>query len=404
MPLSVEYADLSLAQQVLERQASTHLPNMRSFLKQWGTFAQGGEANGLLLMAFHPVNQTVVNIGDDVLGLLEDAHQGAANHMGETLSAYIGADRQIHAALACATQALGGHTLPYMPPALPALGPAERGASSYYGGPDPFLSEQMAQGAEELGEYARGLSARIHERASKALSANRSICESQDASSYLVAPEPPESEMENLRWKAGIIIGGVDWLIEQLTGTSVLNDVLLKYVVGDWRIIDCAKTAWSEIADALVAVGQNDSEILPALSEWIGKGSEAANIFIAALAGGATSLRGAAGTVSSILGALALVVKLAAGKILKKLRDLETRCLRMLAEAAIPVAGWIAAAAETLLMIEQIVSDIRFIYKIYNIIFDAIESAAHAQGQLTEVRFTLANIAEAAARGVAARA
>ena len=406
MPLSVEYADLSLAQQVLERQSSQHLANMRTFLKQWGTFAQGGEANGILLMTFHPINEAVVNVGDGVLGLLEDAHEGAANHMEQTLEAYLDADQQIHAALASVTEMLGGSTLPYNDPrsSLPTLGAAERGASSFYGGADPFLSEQMAQGAEELGQYAGQLASRLQDRANKAMSANRSISESQDASSYLVPPEEPESEMENLRWKAGIIIGGIDWLVEQLTGTSLLNDVLLKYVVGDWRIIDRASTTWSEIGDALVAVGQNDSEILPALSEWTGKGSEAANAFIAALAGGTTMLRGAAGSVSSVLSILKMVVKMAAGKILGKLKDLEVRCLRMLAEAAVPVAGWIAATAETVLLAEQLISDIRFIYKIYNYIVDAIESAARAQGQLNEVRFTLANIAEAAARGIAARA
>lgn len=404
MPLSVEYADLSLAQQVLERQGTKHLPEMRRFLKQWGTFAQGGDASGLLLMAFHPINETIVNIGDGVLGLLEDAHQGAANHMEQTLDAYLRADQKIHGALASASLALGGSAFPFNAPSLPTLGPAERGASSFYGGADPFLGQQMAEGAFELGQYAGQLTRRLQDRADKAMSANRSISESQDPQSYLVTPEEPESEMENLRWKAGIIIGGIDWLIEQLTGTSLLNDVLLKYVVGDWRVIDRASTAWSEIGDALVAVGQNDSEILPALSEWTGKGSEAANAFIAALAGGTTMLRGAAGSVSSILGILKLVVKTAAGKILSKLKDLEVRCLRMLAEAAIPVAGWIAATAETVLLAEQLISDIRFIYKIYNYIFDAIESAARAQGQLNEVRFTLANIAEAAARGIAARA
>ena len=43
MPLSVEYADLSLAQQVLERQG-THVQNMHSFLDEWGHIVTGGVA------------------------------------------------------------------------------------------------------------------------------------------------------------------------------------------------------------------------------------------------------------------------------------------------------------------------------------------------------------------------
>ena len=49
---------------------------MRRFLNQWGTFAQGEDASSLLLMAFHPINQTVVNIGDGVLSLIQDAQRG----------------------------------------------------------------------------------------------------------------------------------------------------------------------------------------------------------------------------------------------------------------------------------------------------------------------------------------
>ena len=154
MPLSVEYADLSLAQQVLERQSSEHLANMRSFLKQWGDYSDGGEGAGLLMMAFNPLNQEVVHIGDEVLGLLEQAHGGAADHMGQTLEAYVNADQQIHAALASVTEMLGGSSLPFNDPrsSLPTLGAAARGASQWYGGAEPNLAERMAQGVMGFGE------------------------------------------------------------------------------------------------------------------------------------------------------------------------------------------------------------------------------------------------------------
>ena len=348
MPLSVEYADLSLAQQVLERQSSQHLANMRSFLKQWGDYSDGGEDAGLLMMAFNPVNQEVVRIGDEVLGLLEDAHGGAADHMGQTLESYANADQQIHAALASVTEMLGGSALPFNDPrsSLPTLGAAERHASSFYGGAEPDIAGRIAQGAMGLDQYMSDFPDRLTTRADKALSGNRSISESQDASSYLVTPEAPESEMKNLRWSAGVVIGGVDWFIEKLTGVSVLNDIIFKYTVGDWRVLDRAKTAWSEIGDALVAVGQNDSEILPALSEWTGKGSEAANAFITALAGATTALNGAASTVSGIIKNVSRVVKQAAKLIGKQLKRLQDKCLRMIAESSVPVAGWIVAAGE----------------------------------------------------------
>ena len=132
MPLSVEYADLSLAQQVLERQG-THVQNMHSFLDEWGHIVTGGVAPvavyktgyGLLLMAFNGLNEIAVQAGLGVLILLENAHTGTANHMGRTIDAYVSADEQIHAALSAATQALGGsalllmtHARLYLPSAL----------------------------------------------------------------------------------------------------------------------------------------------------------------------------------------------------------------------------------------------------------------------------------------------
>ena len=405
MPLSVEYADLSLAQQVLERQSSEHLANMRSFLKQWGDYSDGGEGAGLLMMAFNPLNQEVVHIGDEVLGLLEQAHGGAADHMGQTLEAYVNADQQIHAALASVTEMLGGSSLPFNDPrsSLPTLGAAARGASQWYGGAEPNLAERMAQGVMGFGEYASDFPGRLTDRANKALSGNRSISESQNASSYLVAPEAPESEMKNLRWSAGVVIGGVDWLIEKLTGVSVLNDIIFKYTVGDWRVLDRASTAWSEIGDALVAVGQNDSEILPALSEWTGKGSEAANAFIAALAGVTTALNGAAGSVSGIIKNVSKVVKQAAKLIGKQLKRLQDKCLRMIAEASVPVAGWIVAAGEAVKAAQEIYDMVKKIHFIINLIYTAIENMAQAKAQIIEIRYTISNIAEAAARGAAAR-
>lgn len=405
MPVSVEYADLSLAQQVLERQSSEHLANMRSFLKQWGDYSDGGEDAGLLMMAFNPLNQAVVGAGGEVLGLLEEVHGGAADHMGQTLEAYANADQQIHTALTSAIQALGGSPLPYNGPrsSLPTLGAAEQSASQWYGQPDPILHKQVERDIEAMKSYLQGLPEQLSQRVEKARSTNRSISEVHNASSYLVPPQAPTSEMENLRWKAGPIAGAYDWLVEQLTGISVINDVILKYTVGDWRIVYRAKTAWSEIGDALIAVGRNDSEILPALSEWTGKGSEAANVFIAALAMGTQSLQGATSIMSTILSGLIFIIKKAAGEVLKVLADIEEACINTLVDAAMPVVGWIKGAVDVAWHAWKIYRKIMDIYAIFNMIFDIFESIVEGTDTLLETRMTLSNLAEAAARGIAAR-
>ena len=262
----------------------------------------------------------------------------------------------------------------------------------------------MGQDIEALRDYAKDLPGRFNQRLEKAMSANRSISESQDASSYLVPPESPTSEMENLRWKAGPILGAYDWLIEKATGVSFLNDIIFKYTVGDWRVVDRAKTAWSEIGDALVAVAQNDSEILPALSEWTGKGSEAANAFIAALAMGTQALQGATSTMSLILMAVKFAIKEAAGAIGDVLIELQLACVDILVDASVPIAGWIKGVIDVAKYAWKITTWIMKAYKILNFLFDIFESIVQGKDQLLETRITLSNLAEAAARGIAARA
>jgi hypothetical protein len=210
--------------------------------------------------------------------------------------------------------------------------------------------------------------------------------------------------MENLRWKAGPILGAYDWLIEKATGVSFLNDIIFKYTVGDWRVVDRAKTAWSEIGDALVAVAQNDSEILPALSEWTGKGSEAANAFIAALAMGTQALQGATSTMSLILMAVKFAIKEAAGAIGDVLIELQLACVDILVDASVPIAGWIKGVIDVAKYAWKITTWIMKAYKILNFLFDIFESIVQGKDQLLETRITLSNLAEAAARGIAARA
>lgn len=404
MPLSVEYGDLFLATELLERQCE-HIHKMRLFLRQWCDFFSEGETAGLLLMALYPINKMVVDAGDSVLGLLEDTHRGTANHMNQTVETYIEVDEQINKAISNLIESLLGTPIPFNNPrdSKPKLGEAERGASQWYGGDQHIRLYENAEGLVELAEYVGIQTSYLDQRTRKALSSNRSIVEAQDASSYLVAPEAPDSEMENLRWSAGIIIGSVDWLIELLIGKSLLNDYLYKYIVGDWRTIDQASTAWYEIGDALIAVGQNDSEILPALSEWTGKGSEAANAFIAALAGITTLLQSATGLASSLLGYVRTATRLVAGQVASQLRDLELSCLALVAAGSVPVAGWVMAAADVLITVEKIYKFINLLYTGYNFIFDTIEETIRAHGQINEIRLTMANIVEAAARGVAAR-
>lgn len=498
MDLSVKYDTLQLAQQLLERQAGTHLTNIQSFMDEWchvgvdqaaastvrvhaaskiseeagkaatreaakkakkeaakaaareaaketgkevaekagQSFFQKGiavaksgfstvkgvgsaaikaynvakpglaMAKGMLFVLFIPVNEGLVIIGQKTMDLLITCHQGAADKLGDTVNAYAEADKLVHEALAALLQTVGISASPFEDPREnPAqLGEARTKAGSLYGGAQPRLDQQWMEHQQEKSEYLSNLEDRTAQRAADAASSDRSIAESQDASSYLVPPEAPTSEMENLRWSAGVVAGSVDWVIEKVTGVSLLNDVIFKYFSGDWRTVNMAGSAWSEIGDALTAVGQNDSEVLPALSEWTGIGSEVANQFITALSKVTTALRKAAGLMSTLLKAFASFLKQSAQEVGEAIAEIVNTALKLLAKSAIPVAGWVAAAADAVLFINKIIKKIQFIYGIINFIVDFIQNLAYKKAQMIEVQNTMSNLAEAATRRAAATA
>ena len=427
MDLSVKYDTLQLSQQLIDRQATTHLPNIKSFLDEWCHMELGGaigagrgsvgktwvgkalkvpRTKGVLFALFIPVNETIVSTGLGAVELLTKCHQGVADKLTQTVDAYAEADKAAYEALSSALQSVGATAPPFEDPRdSPAqLGEATTKAGALYGGADPIAEDQIRQGFQEAGQYADTLKDRAKQRVADATTSDRSVKESQDASSYLVTPEAPDNEMENIRWSAGVVAGSIDWFIEKVFGISLLNDIIFKYVVGDWRLVNMAETAWTEIGDALVAVGQNDSETLPALAEWTGEGSELASAFIAALSLATTKLSAAAGFMSTLLKVFGFFLKEAAKDLGETINKLVNSLLRKLAEASIPVAGWATAALDSLISFEEDVAMIRRIYMVVNFIVDAIEGFVRGKAQMVEVANTMSNLAEAAARGVAARA
>ena len=106
---------------------------------------------------------------------------------------------------------------------------------------------------------------------------------------------------------------------------------------------------------------------------------------------------------SELLTAFSEIVKAAADFIGQVLDWLADKCLRMLAESSIPIAGWIAAGLEAVDAVAELVDAIRKIYDMYNDIYTAIEEYAEAKSTLIEVQYTLSNIEEAAARRIAAQ-
>ena len=84
--------------------------------------------------------------------------------------------------------------------------------------------------------------------------------------------------------------------------------------------------------------------------------------------------------------------------------DLQVACVDILIDASVPIAGWIKGVIDVARYAWKITKWIMKAYKIINILFDIFESIVQGKDQLLETRITLSNLAEAAARGIAARA
>ena len=424
MDLSVKYDTLQLSREMLVRQAGQHLTNMKSFTQQWckvnpgdaGLVGKGaskaveaseGTAVGQLFQKFMPLNDDLAGSGERSLDDLIKLHEGAADAMGKTIDTYAETDEFVYNALAKILNTLGVSTEPFSDPRdnPVRLGAAEHAAKSTYaygGEGEPNLIGQSAIDTARAIQYHDYTTRRRATQEARAASSDRSMNEVQDASSFLVPPEAPSSEMEDLRWSAGAILGSIDWVIEQLTGKSLLNELIFKHLIGDWKAVQKAGIAWKEISDAAVAVGQNDSEILPALSEWTGNGSESAISFIKQLSENTTAFHDVATFFSSTMSFFASALKAAAAGIGAILKFISNMILKLLAKLAVPVAGWLAAGIDVALSVNKVIGQIKLAYTLVNILYDTLSKFVAAKAKGAEIEYILANMAEAQSRREAA--
>lgn len=397
--MDVDTDQLSLAQQVLERQAG-HGQAIGEHLETYARL-NAGEL-GLILQLFQPISDGIVDVGKRVADMSSQAFGIGTERMGETVAAYRAAEQTAHDAIAQVAASLGVDTPPYSPGTAPTLGAAQGGASSRYGEPDGNLFNQAFWDGYSAVEWADGTASGISDRVGDGLSASRTVTEKQDVRSYLPRPQGEDPEIESIRWKAGPIFGGVDWLFEELVGYSLLEEVT-KPFSGDWERMREAQFAWTHAGDAMSAIGQNVMGLLPPLASWTGKGSEAFVAAAGVMSQAHTVVAGPAGTVATAIKVLILLCKEAVGKILKILDRLAQKLLRIAAEAAVPVAGWLVAAVEAGIAVYDLIQDARWAYKWINMIYDLVSGMVGNIGTMTDSAMRMADLYEGLARGAAAR-
>ncbi|WDG19394.1 hypothetical protein [Microbacterium sp. Clip185] len=397
--MDVDFGQLELAGQVLERQRG-HAEAIGQHLETYARL-NAGEL-GLILQLFKPISDGIVDAGVKVTDLSAQVFRTGTDRMAETVSTYRNAEQSAYQAAAQVSSALGMSLAPYAPGQAPALGAPQSAASSRYGEPDGNVFNQAFWDGYSAAEWVDETVGDTTSRIGDGLSSSRTVTEAVDVRSYLPVPRGEDPEIESIRWKAGPIFGGVDWLFEQLVGYSLLEEVT-KPFSGDWERMREAQFAWTHAGDAMSGIGRNAMALLPPMATWTGKGSEAFAAAAAVVSQAHTVIAGPAGTISTSIKALILLCKEVVGWILKLLDRLSKKLLRMAAEASFPVAGWIIAAGEAGLMVYELIQDARKAYKWINMIYDLVSGMTSGLGAIVDNGMRMADLYEGLARGAAAR-
>lgn len=173
------------------------------------------------------------------------------------------------------------------------------------------------------------------------------ITETADPRALLVPPpEPADSFADSLRWRAGALLGGLDWLVAQLTGFSAINS-LAKPVAGDWVGLEKGAAAWSAAADATLAVRDNlRAAVDQAAQGWVGPAADAFGTRLTGVADSFGQYAEGCGAMSEVTKALLDLCKATAETLASILGFIGDYLTRLMIEAAIPVAGWITGAID----------------------------------------------------------
>ncbi|MGX5694895.1 hypothetical protein ACWKWP_01745 [Agromyces soli] len=389
--IDVDFGQLALAGQLLDRQAD-HLGRIDDYVVS-NCRLEAGDL-GLILRVLHPLNEAVVDLSGQATGVLTSLTEWAADATRATLTDYLEAEQSGQSGFGSVQAAID---------AMPQLKGPESGAHGSYGQDggvylpiDIDVLIGAGQVAQEGGIAAVDTATTLIDRLST-LGDRGGVSERTDPTSYLVPPQSHDNFVEDLRWNAGLLIGGVDWVAEKFIGVSILKEYILKPFGGDWDRIGDASTAWTHGGRALMELGSNYSGLPGQLATWRGDGATA---FLGAMTGmsaAAVGLSYAFDAVSGAVSAVSTAARLACVGIAAALKWISNKLMRLAAEAAVPVVGWAVGAVEAIEAIEKVIFYIRLINTLINTIFDAISAAIAGREKLAQALFMVEDLANAAA-------
>ena len=374
--ITVDYTTLSLSQQVLERQRA-HASAIQQYLP---ANADIGDSTGALLSLFDPLSQAAVAVAGEAAGILGSIELAAAASVGDTARHFADSDGKVGDSFSKLIARLGA-TAPdggYPDLGGPTLGSAGESAPGDYGSVDSNIIEK-AQGTVDTITDSAGTAAELIARIGQ-LGAPTAVTEMTDASSYLVAPQCPENPVQDLRWSAGALLGGIDWVAEQFIGFSILDRCVFHPLAGDWEGIYRGSEAWAHAGDAAKGIAQNHAGLVASTpTTWEGLSGDSFRGAMTGVAGGALGLSEAYGTASGLIKTLSTVCKLACTGIGMALKWVADTLIEMAAEAATPVIGWAVGAFKAYDQIQGVITKVKLVYTILETIASAIQDFVEAK-------------------------
>lgn len=374
--LAIRYDTLALSQQVLERQRS-HAGAIQQYLP---ANADIGDCTGFLLAAFQPLSEAAIAVAVEAARCLESIELAAAAAVGDTARDFADSDGKVGESFSRLVGRLGGPGRAGSYPDLggPALGPAGESAAGDYGDVDSWFWQKADSTVDSLAGAPRDVQQMIDQLGR--LGAPRRVSELVDASTYLVPPQAPENPVQDLRWSAGALLGGIDWVAEKFIGFSILDRCVFHPLAGDWQGIYRAAEAWQHCADASTAIGRNHVGLVASTpTGWEGLSGNSFRGAMTTVAGGALGLGAAYDYAGGLVKTLSKVCKLACTGIGMALRFIADKLLKMAAEAATPVLGWAVGAVTAYSDIQGVISKVRLVYTIIETISSAIADFAEAK-------------------------
>jgi hypothetical protein len=381
--VKVEFEELALVQQVLDRQRA-HAAAVGRYLDDRARFR--GDS-GPLLGGFAPLCDAAAALGARAASALERLAGQRAHAATVTLDAYADAEADVHAALGRVGDAVGVETGPFRDPRheTVVLEPSSTTADADYG-------SWALTGFGDVGDTLTTAGRQVADLPDATLASG--VLEVSDPESYLVAPDLGQDYMSGLRMHARTRLREFEWVLEQVAGVGVLEDRILKPFAGDWSQVKGVSMAWEHAGRALVETAANLTALPRQLQGWEG---EAAARFGANMTSTAEAVLRASYAfefTAMLAGALAETARAVARAVADLVDAVAAVLAGLAADAAVPVVDWSAGAFEAYDAVGDILLVLREIDRLTEEIIVEVEAFAGAEPRLSEAVELLESIGE----------